>query len=174
MWLLANAVQHVSSHYNAGHAWGDHGHGSRGADASITGSPHAHHGPPYAHQHHPIAPSHRLGLGAKSSEVRVESQAKTVIIFRHVEKTGGTYIALTLNDFGWAHAARHTRPHGPPAAAAPEHPQHALRWARVRARGEGSGAPSPQQAAWRMPLLPAHPRWPRGAWLWFRSGLGFG
>ena len=41
MWLLANAVQHVSSHYNAGHAWGDHGHGSRGADASITGSPHA-------------------------------------------------------------------------------------------------------------------------------------
>ena len=95
MWLLASAAQRVSSHYTAGHAWGDHGHGSRGADAAITGSPRAQHGPPYAqhhpiathhdrpgslgaetvvmpHQHHPIATHHRvhhhLGLGAKRSE----------------------------------------------------------------------------------------------------------
>ena len=88
MWLLASAAQRVSSHYNAGHAWGDHGHGSRGADAAITGSPRAHHGPPYAqhhpiathhdrpgtmgtetvvmpHQHHPIAMHHRLGLASR-------------------------------------------------------------------------------------------------------------
>ena len=48
------------------------------------------------HQHHRIATHHRLGLGAKSSEFRVDSPAKMVVIFRHVEKTGGTYIALTL------------------------------------------------------------------------------
>ena len=71
---------------------GDHGHGSRGADAAITGSPRAHHGPPYAqhhpiathhdrpgtmgtetvvmpHQHHPIAMHHRLGLASRRARM---------------------------------------------------------------------------------------------------------
>ena len=110
MWLLANVAQHASSHYDAGNACA-HGHGSRGgADAGIhaalAGSLHVHHSPlyahhsplySYAHQHHPIATDHRLGaLGTRSSGSRVQSPAKTLVLFRHVEKTGGSYIALTL------------------------------------------------------------------------------
>ena len=87
MWLLASAAHRVGSHYNAGHAWGDHGHGSRGADAAITGSPLAHHGPMAHHsyaQHHPIsliasyrnAPSPGAGGAKRVPTFRVQSRAR--------------------------------------------------------------------------------------------------
>lgn len=91
--MLANAAQHAGNHFNAGHAWGVHG--SRSPDAVITGPPRAHH---IAH-HTPTSTTHiathlLLGItGTKSSEFsvsRVQSPAKTVVLFRHVEKTGGS------------------------------------------------------------------------------------